>query len=141
MKGQRGFTLLEVLVASLIMGIAVTGLLSALSSSLRNASKLTDYDRGVLLARQKLDELILSTSVQPMIAVEGVWDPKLVGGLEAGWRGLITPFEKPPGAPAGMYAMERVQVEVWWMDGGHRKTFALEGYRRARLTAEEAALP
>ena len=36
---RRGFTLLEVLVASLIMAIAVAGLLSNLSTSLRNADR------------------------------------------------------------------------------------------------------
>ena len=34
---RRGFTLLEVLVATMIMAVAVVGLLSAISSSMRNA--------------------------------------------------------------------------------------------------------
>ena len=35
---QRGFTLLEILVATTIMGVAVVGLLSSLSTSMRNAA-------------------------------------------------------------------------------------------------------
>ena len=57
MKRNRGFTLLEVMVATTIMAIAVVGLLSSLSASLRNAARLTDNDRSALLARRKMDEL------------------------------------------------------------------------------------
>ena len=45
MRSRRGFTLLEVMVATTIMGIAVVTLLSALSTSVRNATRLTDYVR------------------------------------------------------------------------------------------------
>ena len=40
---QRGFTLLEVLVATTIMAVAIVGLVSMLSSTIRNAARLTDY--------------------------------------------------------------------------------------------------
>jgi len=50
----RGFTLLEVLVATLIMGLAVVGLLSAISTSMRNAARLTDYDRVAMVARPRV---------------------------------------------------------------------------------------
>jgi general secretion pathway protein I len=134
----RGFTLLEVLVASLIMAIAVTGLLSALSTSLRNGARLTDYDRAVILARQKMDELILSVNAPPMIPVEGVWAPEMTGGMPTGFRAMITPFEIPPKATPGTTILERVQLEVWWMNGESRKTFQLEGFRQAPMTAAEA---
>jgi len=64
---EDGFTLLEVLVATLVMAIAVAGLMSAISSSLRNAVRLTDHDRAVLLGRQKMDELLLATGLEKEI--------------------------------------------------------------------------
>ena len=137
---KRGFTLLEVLVASLIMAIAVTGLLSALSTSLRNASRLTDYDRAVILARQKMDELILAVNVPVMIPIEGTWGPEMTGGTPTGFRAVITPFDVPPGARPGTPILERVQLEVWWTNGDKRKTFVLEGFRPSPMTPAEAGL-
>jgi len=138
---QRGFTLLEVLVATLIMAIAVTGLLSALSTSLRSAARLTDYDRAALLARQKMDELLIATRVPKQTTFEGTWGPDVTGDLRTGWRARITPFEMPPGAGPGTPILERVQLEIWWMSGETRRTFTLEGFRRAVLTPDEAVGP
>jgi prepilin-type N-terminal cleavage/methylation domain-containing protein len=136
---QRGFTLLEVLVAALVMGIAITGLLSALSTSLRSAARLTDYDRAALLAHQKMDELLIATKVQKLVVIEGTWVPELTGGLQIGWRARITPFEAPPGSGVGTPILERVELEIWWMNGDQRRTFTLEGFRRAAMTPEEVA--
>ncbi len=138
---QRGFTLLEVLVATLVMAIAVTGLLSALSTSMRNAARLTDYDRSVLLARQKMDDLILSVDAPRMTPFEGSWPPEAIGNTPTGWRAVITPFDVPPGARPGTPILERIQLEVWWMDRDKRKTFPLEGFRHANLTPQEVGAP
>jgi general secretion pathway protein I len=136
---QRGFTLLEVLVATLIMAIAVTGLLSALSTSLRSAARLTDYDRAALLARQKMDELLLSTKLPKLVPVEGTWGPELTGGLNIGWRARFTPFEKPPAAGPGVPFLERIELKIWWSSGGRERSFNLEGFRRAVLTEQDMA--
>jgi general secretion pathway protein I len=134
---QKGFTLLEVLVATLIMAIAVTGLLSALSTSLRSAARLTDYDRAALLARQKMDELLLATRVPKQTVFEGNWGPDPAGDIRTGWRARITPFEMPPGAGPGTAILERVELEIWWMNSDRRRTFSLEGFRRAALTPDD----
>ena len=57
--GQHGFTLLEILVATTIMGIAVVGLLSSLSTSMRSAARVTDADRAAQMARNKMEELMV----------------------------------------------------------------------------------
>src|SRR5437868_11742617 len=99
---QKGFTLLEVLIATVIMAIAVTGLLSALSTSLRSAARLTDYDRAALLARQKMDELLIADKLPKLAPFEGTWTPDVTGGESMGWRARLTPFETPPGAGPGV---------------------------------------
>ena len=132
MRNQSGFTLLEVLVATVIMGIAVAGVMGGLSASARNASKLTQYDRATLLARQKMDELLVDQSLRRGVEAGGTWDPALAGGVPAGWRAVIQPFETVPGFTApGSWVVDRVQLEVWWVDGATRRGFTLEGFRRS----------
>lgn len=133
MKSQRGFTLLEVMVATVIMGIAVSGVLSGLATAARNASRLTQYDRATLLARQKMDELLVDHSIRRGVPLEGIWDPALAGGASAGWKALVDPFEMTPGAGPGNWVVDRVQLEVWWMDAETRRGFTLEGFRRGIL--------
>jgi general secretion pathway protein I len=136
---QRGFTLLEVLVASLIMGIAVVGLLSAISTSMRNAARLANYDRIALIARAKMDALLVDTRLPQFSALEGPIDPMLMGGVEAGWRARVTPFEMPVGRAAGTPVLQRIELEVWWMAGDKRRSFTLDAFRRQMLRAADLA--
>ena len=134
---RRGFTLLEVLVATLIMGIAVSGLMSALSTSMRSASRLTDYDRAALLGHQKMDELQLATKLPKLTVFEGAWGPEVTGDLPIGWRARVAPFEMMQGAGVGSLFLERIQLEIWWGTDDRRHTFTLEGFRRAVATPED----
>jgi len=128
MRTRRGFTLLEVLVATTIMGIAVVTLLSALSTSVRNATRLTDYDRAMLVARAKMDSLLADPKLPQQTLMEQPLDPVLLGGAKGGWRAQVTPFEPAPGGGLGL---DRVQLEIWWMAGNRRRSFDLEGFRRS----------
>ncbi len=127
MKQQRGFTLLEVLVATVIMGIAVAGVLNGLAGASRNASHLTEYDRATLLARSKMDELLADHRVPRKTPLEGAFPD---GG---GWHARISPFETAAGAGPGNWVLDRVELEIWWLNGNTRRTFTLEGYRRSLL--------
>ena len=126
---QRGFTLLEVMVATLIMGIAVVGLMSGISQSLRNADRVIDYDRAALLARSKMDDLLLNYQLPKGTVISGSFDPVILGGKEGGWRAKISEFDRQPKrAPRGEF-LERVELEIWWQFGADRRRFNLEGFR------------
>ncbi len=143
MKRSRrgGFTLLEVLVATLIMGIAISGLLYALAGTLRNAGRLNQYDRSALLARQKMDELILNEHLPRHQLLQGGFDPVMAAGMQGGWRAQITPWEAPPGSGPGTPILDRVELEIWWMNGEQRRSMRLEGFRKAPLRVGEPLPP
>ncbi len=137
MRRSRGFTLLELIVATTIMAVAVVGLLAGLASSTRNAARLLDYDRAVQLARLRMNDLLLDRRFPLNTPVEGRFDPAVSSGLEAGWRARITTAEMPPAPAPGQTSIQRVELEVWWNNGAKPRSFTLEGYRFGTLRQED----
>lgn len=138
MTGRRGFTLLEMLVATTLMAIVVVGVLTTLSTTTRNAARLTDHDRAAMFARRKLDELLVETKLPRGIPLEGTWDPTLTNGKLSGWTATILPYEWPPNPTPGTLILDRIGVEVWWMEQtGERRTFQIEGFRRGELKQKD----
>jgi general secretion pathway protein I len=140
-RRERGYTLLEVLVATALMGIAVAGVLSALSATARNAARVNESDLAVRLARQKMDELLLDPRLPYQTPLEGRWDERLIG-TRAGWRAVVRPFEALPGSGPMSPVLESIVLEVWWMSGpAQRRTLQIEGYRRGLLPPDAQAPP
>ena len=127
---SRGFTLLEMLVATTIMGIAVVGLLSSISTSLRHASRLTDYDRAVLVATHKMDELLLDKRLPRDVEIGARLDPALTD-MDGAWRARVTVFEQPPAAAPGSAILERLELQLHWTSGAMPRSLSLEAFRRA----------
>jgi len=136
-RRESGFTLLEMIVATTIMGIAVVGLLSGISGATRNAAHLREYDHVVQLARLRMNELLVDQRLPRNAVVEGGFDPSMTGGIEAGWRAHLTMFEMPPAPAPGQLALEQIRLEIWWMAGRERRTLALESLRKKVLRPED----
>ncbi len=133
---QRGFTLLEALVATMIMGVAIAGILNALAASSRNVTRLTQADRAVVLARSKMDELLADQGLPRKTFLEGRFAAVQAGPTDAGWRARVIPVEYAPDATVDFnWVIDRIELEIWWMEGATRHSFSLEGYRRALLAS------
>lgn len=138
MKSERGLTLLEMIVATTILAIAIVGLMAGLSGTARNAARLQDYDRAVQLGRLQMNELLVDRRLPLNAVVQGNFDPSLSGGMEAGWKAKVSAFETPPRVETGATALDRIELEVWWRSGQKIRTYTLDAYRPRPLTADEA---
>ncbi len=119
------------------MGIAVTGLLTSLTSSLRNAARLTEYDRASMLARRKMDEILVLPHVPAATQLQGSFETAETGGLEAGWKARSSVVERGPSIAPGARVLQRIELQVWWKTAEQVHTFNLETYRAFALTPED----
>jgi general secretion pathway protein I len=143
-RGNRGFTLLELIVATMIMGIAIVGLLEGIAGSTRNAARLRDYDRVTQLARHQMDEMLVDQTLPRNTALSGSFTSNLgnsdrPGSLDAGWTAQLTTAQMPPVVAPGFLAIDRLELDVWWTVGPQRRSFSVEGFRQRTLTAQDVA--
>ena len=141
MRRARGFTLLEMIVATVILAVAVVGLLSGITGALRNAARLTAYDRVVQLARLRMNELLVDSRMPRDTVISGSFDPQQSGGVASGWRARLENFEMPPAPTPGEFALDRIELEIWWNAGTARRTFTLDAFRQRLLKPEDLARP
>lgn len=125
---QRGYTLLEIIVAFAVLGLALTLLLGILSGGLRQVRWSADSARAALHARSLLD-------------VAGVGEALAPGRLEGGfdddryrWVLEVEPWPdpaRPPGQPVDPYAPQlmHLRLQVQWGEGGPRERLRIESLR------------
>src|SRR5580658_9629079 len=123
-RPDSGFTLLEAMVASLIMAIAISALLVNLHTSLRNVERLSSNDRASVFAQHKMDELLSDPTLGVLAHVSGPYLSDAADPLQSGWSARVRPFEYPPNLTSAVSLLEEIHLEVWWARGGERKTFA-----------------
>lgn len=85
--GQRGFSLLEVLVAFAILAITLGVIMRIFSMGLRNVTVGEDYTRAILLAQSKLAALGVEEPLQP---------GEQTGAFDEGyrWHVMVQPYDK-----------------------------------------------
>lgn len=118
-RASGGFSLLEVLVAFVILALTLSVVMQIFSGGLRNAALADDYSRAVLLAESRLAEL----SVQPLEGeARGEFDEKYR------WRSTIRPWVDDAGAGAQPLPVRLMEIEVrvaWGEEGGGSREIGL----------------
>ncbi len=132
---SAGFTLLEVLVATTILGLSVAALLGALSQSMNNAARLRDYDRAAIAARAKMEELLLDPALPRFVELSGALSH------DQRWRARVVPFDVPPQPSPGYQVLDRIELTASWKSGSQTKSITIEGYRPGILRAADFAAP
>ena len=79
-------------------------------------------DRATLLAKQKMDELLIDRAAPRNQDFAADFDPAITGGVRSGWHARVTPFEATPGASGSIWDLDRVELEIWWMSGQTRRS-------------------
>lgn len=117
---MRGFTLLEVLIATALTGIAVAALIGGMSGTLRNVARLEQHEKAVLIARAQLTRLLVEEHLEPG-ELNGRWDDTYR------WTAQIDRWN-PAGAtdPRVMPPVALVKLTVLWTTANGEKSLALE---------------
>lgn len=121
MGNKRGFTLLEVMIAIAILGVALTVILQLFAQGLDSAKRSGEYSKAILYAKEKMEELIAMDD--------------LAEGEESGefddvyrWHSEIKPAELEDEEGYQYFPMKILEltVRVSWLSDGKEKNFAVK---------------
>ena len=124
----RGFSLLEVIAAILLLAIAFTALMRVAGGSIGLTNNAADYTRAALWARSLLDTADAHGPLRPG-HTEGQFD------RQYRWRLTVTPWRPADSDPQQQLPMQimKLDLDVLWGQG--------RGERSARFSTLRMAAP
>ena len=116
---NKGFTLIEILVAISILSISLVVIFQLFSGGLK-ASRLSDeYTKGIFHAKEKMEEILLSTDFAEE-ETEGEF------GDSFRWKSAIVRIGQAEDEGAKLpFNTFNIQVDVIWYEGNREKHFAI----------------
>ena len=125
---QQGFSLIEILVAFMILAISLTVIFRIFSGGLRNVSLSEDYAHAILVAESQLATAGVSEPLQRGVTA-GEWDRRF------NWERVVEPYQaweqdRELTAPVQAY---RVTVSVDWKHAGKTRQVSLSSVRLKQL--------
>ncbi|TXI50315.1 MAG: type II secretion system protein [Lysobacter sp.] len=125
---QRGYTLIEVIVAFALLAFAMTLLLGSLTNATKQVRGAADAGRAALHAQSLLDQIGVGEGLAP-----GRRDGELEDGRYR-WELEVKPFVDPTAPPRvgeviGAPQLMQLQLTLLWGEGGPRQRLRLEALR------------
>jgi general secretion pathway protein I len=124
-SGCAGFTLLEVLVSTVLLGTVFVAVVGLASQSLRNVTRMKSQESALLHAREKMNEVLLLEELEPATQ-SGEWSD----GYQ--WQMQITPNTKDSLLQNPTYGLFDIQVVIRWGAAGTEKTYTIATTQWAR---------
>lgn len=124
---NKGFTLIEVVVALAILGVGLTVLIELFSGGLRLARASMEYTKAVNYARMKMEEMTVKPAVQEGTE-EGESDDRAfrwqVGVKKVDLLSIDKSVDyKPP------IELFQVKIDVFWKSGSKERSASVESFR------------
>jgi general secretion pathway protein I len=122
MRSERGFTLVEALIAFAILAIVLVALYETMGTSVSGIGRAGRLDEAVLIAESRLAE-IEALRTAPQGEVEGS-----VEGTAYRWR--IEPVAdatpEPPEFAASPLRLQKIKLRVLWREGEVKREVVVE---------------
>lgn len=125
MNTQRGFTLVEILVALVLFATVGGALLSLFQQGLRTARIAADRAHAAMLARSMLTELQAYKHLHP-----GTLEGKFKDDFR--WHALLTKQNDSAKEPLGGWRGLDLQLTVSWGEAGETNSFELQSVLLSR---------
>lgn len=126
---QRGFSLLEVIAAILLLAIALVALMKVAGGSIHLADQSGQISRADMWAQAKLDALGIAEPLRP-----GESDGAFGGGYR--WHLRVAPWQDPDPPPGATLTLYRVDLDVRWGPQRHPRVLR---YTTLRAQDDRAA--
>ncbi len=129
MKAERGFTLIEVLVAAAVLGITASALFGLFSKSLFNIARVEDLHRYELAAENVMNRVLLLPTLPGGGEANGILDEN-----GARWNVTVHPWAPADLTSKPAEAILRVAVSVTWPGRSIPRTIQMEALKPAQIT-------
>ena len=106
-RQQRGFTLLEVIAAIMLLAIAFAALMQVAGGSIRLSQNASEHSEAALWARSLLDTAFTTESVKAG-TTSGRFDQRY------SWQLQVTPWRPADAAPNTPRQLYQLDLEVMW---------------------------
>jgi general secretion pathway protein I len=129
-RRQRGFSLLEVIAAILLLAVTFTALMKVAGSAINLTQNAADHSEAAMWARGKLDSAFVGEPVKPGSS-SGQFNKKFR------WQLDVTPWNQigatPPNALLHLYQLD---LDVLWGPSAHPRS---AHFRTLRLSGSDVA--
>ena len=120
-NANKGFTLIETLVAISILSISLVVILQLFSGGLKSSRLSDEYTRGIFHAMEKMEEILLADEI-----TDGVFEGEFEDGFR--WTAEIIHLESEEPEEEkikGTFDTFRIKVDIGWKMGSNEKHYEI----------------
>lgn len=129
-RNSFGFTLIEILVAMLLLSISLVLILQLFSGGLKALKKSDDYSRAVFLAKEKMEEALAINLFVGGDNASGLSDDGYEWSVSVSDEASDAEDSLSKVLPVSLF---KIDVDVLWGTGKHKKHFNISTLKLAKL--------